>query len=126
MVIVQYMRTILARVSAYKDSLDKSMQQNADSVSSFYDTCDAIVSSLQRELDKKELSFEEKRYIVEQMIIVAEMKGRKDTENKKVIMTMAMLGSLTVGVVTTALMTMLGGHSKIGIDKIYSCNYVDN
>ena len=42
----------------YKESLDKSLELNADSVKSYYDACNSIISSLQKEVENENLSFE--------------------------------------------------------------------
>ena len=67
----------------YKESLDKSLELNADSVKSYYDACNSIISSLQKEEENENLLFEEKKYFFDQMIEVSKMMGEKDSENKK-------------------------------------------
>ena len=69
--------------------MDKTLEENGESVKSYYSSCDAIISSLQKELDKEKLSFGEKKYIIDKMIEVNKMKGDKDSENKKFLATMA-------------------------------------
>lgn len=44
------------------------VEENGESVKSFYSSCDTIISSLQKELDKENLSFDEKKYIIDKMI----------------------------------------------------------
>ena len=82
----------------YKQTLDKTLEENGESVKSYYSSCDAIISSLQKELDKENLSFDEKKYIIDKMIEVNKMKGDKDSENKKFLATMAAVGVAAVGV----------------------------
>ena len=97
----------------YKESLDKAQEANAESVKSFYDSCDAIISSLQKELEQDNHSFEEKKYIIDKMMEVNKLKGDKDSENKRFIATMALFGVAAVGVVAGALASALGGNTKI-------------
>ena len=87
--------------------MDKTLEENGESVKSYYSSCDAIISSLQKELDKEKLSFGEKKYIIDKMIEVNKMKGDKDSE-KKFLATMA-----AVGVVAGVLAATLGGNTKI-------------
>lgn len=44
----------------YKESLDKAHEANAQSVKSVYDSCNMVISSLQKELEKNGLNFKEK------------------------------------------------------------------
>lgn len=97
----------------YKESLDKAQEANAESVKSFYDSCDMIISSLQKELERNDLTFEEKKYVIDKMMEVNKMKGDKDSENKKFIATMALFGVAAVGIVAGALSSALGGNTKI-------------
>ncbi len=97
----------------YKISLDKGLEANDKSVISYYAACDAIISSCQKELERENLSFDEKQTIFDRMMEVANMKGAKDTENKKFIATMCMLGVSALGITGTVLLTALGGNAKI-------------
>lgn len=93
----------------YKAILDKSLDENGESVRSYYFTCDAIITSCQKELDKDNLSFDEKQSIIEQMTLIARMKSEKDSENKRFILSMAVTGLVAVGTVAAALLAALGG-----------------
>lgn len=97
----------------YKQTLDKTLEENGESVKSYYSSCDVIISSLQKELDKEDLSFDEKKYIIDKMIEVNKMKGDKDSENKKFLATMAAVGVAAVGVVAGVLAATLGGNTQI-------------
>lgn len=101
----------------YKQTLDKTLEENGESVKSYYSSCDAIISSLQKELDKEKLSFDEKKYIIDKMIEVNKMKGDKDSENKKFLATMAAVGVAAVGVVSGVLAATLGGNTKIEMNN---------
>ena len=57
-----FSNTAKAILKEYKESLDKSLELNADSVKSYYDACNSIISSLQKEVENENLSFEEKKY----------------------------------------------------------------
>lgn len=109
----QFSNTMKEILHDYKDSLDKALEDNSESVGSYYSSCDAIISSLQKELDKEELSFEEKKYIIDKMIEVNKMKGDKDSENKKFIAIMGLIGGVAVCVATGILSGVLGGDTKI-------------
>ena len=109
------MRQILAD---YKQSLDEGMRQNAEGVKSYYDTCDVIISSCQQQLEQEDLSFEERRFILEQMVLVAKMKGEKNTEDKKFIVMMSVIGLAAIGLTAGALITALGGNFKVDTEAM--------
>lgn len=97
----------------YKENLDTLLKENGDSVKAYYDSCDAILSLLQKELDREELSFDERKYIIDKMLEVNQMKRIKDTENKKFLATLAMCGIAAVTVVTGTLAVVLGANTQI-------------
>lgn len=109
----EFAHTMKDILKDYKQSLDKALEENGESVKSYYASCDAIIGSLQKELDKDNLTFEEKKYIIDKMIEVNKMKGDKDSENKKFIATLAAFGVAAVGIATTVLVSALGGNTKV-------------
>ena len=109
----EFARTMKDILNDYKQTLDKALDENGDSVKSYYSSCDAIITSLQKELDKENLSFDEKRYIIDQMIEVNKMKGEKDSENKRFIATLAVIGAAAIGTVAGVLASAIGGNTKI-------------
>lgn len=97
----------------YKESLNRAQQSNDESVKSFYDSCDTIISALQKELEKDNYTFEEKKYIIDKMMEVNKLKGEKDSENKRFIATMALFSAAAVTVVAGVLSSALGGNTKL-------------
>lgn len=97
----------------YKENLDILLKENGDSVRAYYDSCDAIISSLQKELEREELSFDERKFIIDKMLEVNQMKGMKDTENKKFLATLAMCGVAVVTMVAGTLAAVLGANTQI-------------
>ncbi len=67
-------------VSTYKDLLIESYDETKDSAKAYFDSCSRILESLQQELDKKFLTPKRRDKIISQMIDVANMIDRKDTE----------------------------------------------
>ena len=64
--------------------------------------------ALQTELDKDTLSFDERKYIIEQMKDIANAVDKKDSENKKWLTKMAMIAGATVVGVAAVLGSVLG------------------
>lgn len=117
----EFSNTAKELLVGYKDTLDKGLESNKESVQSYYDSCKSIIEVLQNQLDNESLLFEEKKYIIDKMLEISRMMGEKDSENKKFIATMAIVGAAAVGIVTAVLASSLGGNTKIetnDIDKI--------
>lgn len=106
----------------YKAELDGALESNDESVESYYASCDAIIAACQKELENDNLSFEQRREMIDQMVLIARMKGDKDSENKKFIATLAVAGLTAIGLTATALLTALGGNAKINIDDTKELN----
>lgn len=102
----------------YKQSLDKGLDQNRESVMSCYATCDAIIGSCQQMLEKDDLSFEQKQEVLRYMAEIAQMKFAKDSENKQFIAAIVTVGCVAVGVAATVLLTALGGKADIDLKKL--------
>lgn len=114
----EFSNTAKEMLIGYKDTLDKGLESNRESVQSYYDSCKSIIEVLQNQLDDENLSFEEKKYIIDKMLEISKMMGEKDSENKKFIATMAVFGMVAAGIVTAVLASALGGNTKIETDDI--------
>ncbi len=102
-------------VSYFKETIDKGIEANNESVQSFYRTCDNIISILEKQLEDGDLSFEEKNIIIDKMITLAEMKSAKDTENKKLIMNIAKIGGGALFGAAAVLAAVLGLQTDTAI-----------
>ena len=94
------------------------MESNNESVKAVYNTYNAIIVSLQKELENENLTFEQKKYIIEQMKDVAEKVDKKDTENKRFIAGMATLATIVVGSTVAIMTSVLGGNTQVETDDI--------
>lgn len=112
----EFAKTAKEMLGDYKDTLDKGLKSNKESVKSYYDSCNTIILSLQKQLDNPNLSFDERKYIIDKMLEISKMMGEKDTENKKFIVTMAATATLAIGVVTAVLASVLGGNTEIDVN----------
>jgi gas vesicle protein len=114
----EFAQTVQKMLSEYKETLDQGMEANKESVQSYYDCCHSILESLQAQLEKENLSFEERKYIVDRMLEVSKMMGEKDSENKKFITALVVVSAAAVSVAAVALASVLGGNISIGMDEI--------
>ncbi|MDL2273773.1 hypothetical protein LJC34_04425 [Oscillospiraceae bacterium OttesenSCG-928-G22] len=109
----EFSATTKEMLNNYKETLDKGLEANKESVQTYYSTCSSIINALETQLEADTLSFEERKYIIDKMVEVSKMMGEKDSENKKFIATMAVIGGAVVGVVAMALSSALGGNTQI-------------
>lgn len=110
-----FARTMKDILLEYKESLDNILKENGDSVKTYYDSCDVVLGTLQKELDRDELTFEDRKYIIDKMMEVNQMKGMKDTENKKFLASLAMCGVAAVTVVAGTLAAVLGAKTQVTV-----------
>ena len=80
-----FANTMKHMLSEYKELLDAGLKENAAGSKSFYESCDAIIHTCQKLLEKEDLTFDEKRYILDQMVSVTKMKGDQNTKDKQFI-----------------------------------------
>lgn len=104
--------------SEYKQSMDNIMKQNAEEIKIYYDACNEIIDACKKELEKEDLSFEERNSIIQQMIIVANMISDKNSENKRFAKNCIMFGCVGIGVICGSLIVVLGGNVKFNIDAL--------
>lgn len=102
----------------YKETLEKGLESNKESVQAYYDSCNSIIASLQKQLENENISVDEKRDIIDKMLEVSKMIGEKDSENKKFILALALIGGAVVTVVGTTLASALGGSVQIETNDI--------
>ena len=79
----EFASTARGILTEYKELLDEGLKSNNESIKNVYDTYNTIIVSLRKELENEDLTFEQKKYIIEQMKEIAGIIYKKDTENKK-------------------------------------------
>lgn len=99
-------------LSEYKETIHKVMENNQQSSQAYYDMSNEILASLIKELNKDELSCEERHYIMEKMFELQREIGAKDSENKKFLASLAVCGTMVVTVAIGALVSALGGSTQ--------------
>ena len=100
-------------VTQYKGIIDKAIDGNEVSQKAFYDACNSIIQSLQKELEDDGITSEEKDRIEEKMIRVAQMIGEKDPENKGFLLKVLGIGAFVVTIVGGAAAAILGSNTQI-------------
>lgn len=109
----EFAKTSKEMLVDYKEILEKGMASNDESIKSCYDVSKMIIESLQKELDKENLTFEERKYIIDEMVKVSNMVNEKDTENKKFLFGLAMVAGTVITTAIGVVASTLGSSSKI-------------
>lgn len=110
--IPDFSKNVRIMLDEFRSTLDKGLEANNSSVRSYYDTCTSIINSLNEYISDKQISFEERKYIIDKMLEINEMISKKDSENKGFIIKMGTLGVASVVGVVGVLATLLGGNTK--------------
>lgn len=106
-------------VTQYKGIVDKAIDDNGISQKAFYDACNSIIQSLQKELEDDEITSDERERIEDKMIKVAQMIGEKDSENKGFLLKCLGIGALVITVVGGAAAAILGSNTQISQNDDY-------
>ena len=114
----EFANTVKEMLVGYKETLDKGLETNRESVKSFYNSCKSIIEFLQKQIDTENIPFEERKYIVDKMLEVSKMMGEKDSENKKFIATMSAIALVAVGTIAAVLASTLGGNTSVETNNI--------
>lgn len=104
----------------YKDILDKSLESNRESVQSYYQACHAELQVLGNLLEDENLTFDERKYFVDTMLEITKTMGLKDSENKKFLTNMAMIGGFVVVGLAAVLAITLGANAQIEGDDSFN------
>ena len=100
----EVVRGMVENEKAYAGVLTKGIESCDMSTSSCFQTEDDIVKALQKEIDKEDTTFEQKKYYFEKMAEAAERKEHKDTEHKNILMNLLKFGGqfFVIGLIITA------------------------
>lgn len=113
----EFASTAKEMLIGYKETLDKGLEANKESVQTYYASCNSIIEALQKLLENENMSCEERKYIIDKMLEVSKLMGEKDSENKRFVATLSVIGATAVGVISFALATALGGNTQISMDN---------
>lgn len=112
-------RGVIESEKTYANLLTTGIESIKSSTESCSETEDSIIQSLREQAEKDNTSFEEKKFYYEKMAEAAERKEMKDTENKKVILTILRHGRevLTLGLCVTACIFIGRADIKFPVPK---------
>lgn len=114
----EFTSTMRDIVEEYKQFNDKEIDYNNEVTEQTIDIYKNIIDGLLIELNKENLSFEQRKYIIEQLKELAINVDKKDSENKKFILGMTFLATLVTCGTAAILASVLGGSTELDIDDI--------
>ena len=103
-----YAQTMTEIAAQYKDVLVKSIESGSISTQQSIDICQAVIDALRSQLDKDDISFEERKFYVEQMQQTAHIVQEINAEHHSFLMKCFGYGILALIFVGCGLATALG------------------
>ena len=95
--------------NAHQSSLD----HNKQSQEHFHEACQEVRAVLKGELDRDNLSPEERRHVLDLLMQILNLESAKDSENKQFIESLFTKVGLTVGGVVLAGLVFVGGRAAL-------------
>ncbi|MCR5166116.1 MAG: hypothetical protein K6C13_02710 [Oscillospiraceae bacterium] len=117
-----YASAVKEIVSDYMCFINKVLSDNEESVQNYYECCRLILSSLSKMLEQEDLSFDDKKYIIDRMLEVESHIAKKDTENKRHRAIIVSFVSAVIVSVIGGLAVVLGGNSGTSLPNLDSDN----
>ena len=96
----------------YKGILEKALEDNSEDSKACYAAYNQVMESLKKILEKDDLSFEERKYIIEQMTAVADKVHVKTRENLSFRMNALLMAGLVAYIGFSALRSFFGSNSS--------------
>ncbi len=114
----EFAKTTVDALKDYKGIIEKSFEDDKESANQCYALYNRIQAALEKCMDRDNLSFEERKYYIEQMKEVAAMAAAKDSEGKKFKWAnLAGFGMIAV-VVIGGTLALLGGNTAFQIPQL--------
>lgn len=109
----EFAKTSREALTEYNELMEKGMQSNNESMKAVYREYHTVNEALLKLLDNEELTFDQRKYVIEQMKEIADKVDKKDSENKKWIVRMASIAGFAVMGVVIGMVTTLGGSTYV-------------
>ncbi len=103
----------LGMAREYKEAMVKALDSDTEEFKCVAATINAIIDALTKQLDEKDLSDEERHYLIEQMKELVEMQRRMKRDDQGFKLKLMGMGACVVGVLSVALVAVLGANGKV-------------
>lgn len=113
-----FSRTMCSLVSDYKHIVNERLATNKESMKECYASCNYILETMRKELSNDNLSFGQRKEILESMIAVNKIVMDKDSENKGFILKIVGDAAVLAVVVGVIVLSAFGGKTRINLNKI--------
>ena len=110
----EFAKVTLDALKDYKKVLDKTLDKNSESLNRCYNIYDKITVALTQCLEKEDISFEERKYYIEQLKEIAQMARGTDADNKKFNWGLVAAGGAALATVIGVTFAALGGKFDVG------------
>lgn len=107
----EFAKTILELAKDCKSTIDKGLDGNTESMEACAAILQSIIDSLQSQLSKDDVPFEERKYYIDKMFEAAQMQAAKDTENKQFIIKVLEIAGGAALVLSSVALVALGGKA---------------
>lgn len=105
-------------VGDFMEIVNTVLTENAKDNQAYYEGCHIILTALSRQLEKDNLSFNERKDIIEQLLEVEDRMNKKNTENKEFFLKIIAASAAIVIVCTCATIAVLGVRSRLSLPKV--------
>lgn len=112
-----FSETAKTLVADYQEKVSTALENNEKNMLSYGDFCNRTLDILSNELNKEDLSFEDRKYIIDCILEISRRMGEKDSENKKFLLVMSAITGTVALAVTGILASALGSRASISTDE---------
>ena len=102
----------------YKEIIDKCLDGSDADTATVLAACSAINESIHRELEKDELTFEERKRIIDRSIQVIQMMREIDADGKRYRNVVIHAATIAFGIAAASLIFALGGKANISLPDV--------
>ena len=108
-----FARTISGALKDYENTIRGIVTSNDKNMEGYRAEALSIIEALEKLLERDDLSFENKKYVIDTMTKVHQMSHEKDSENKKFNWAIAATVTTVVASSVAVVASVLGGKAKI-------------
>lgn len=113
----EFAKMSLEAFKEYRTVLEKTLDASKESSKTCFAVYDKVLSALEKCTSQEEITFEEKKYYLEQMMEIAKMVEKKDSENKTFYLKIIRVVTFAVVSIVGISAASLGGKFDFDLPK---------